>query len=203
MAKFKVKKKKKGFRLTKESMLLVGKILFLFVLFAATSYLYKFSFIPVVGMVFTVLFYVIGGAAALSVIFYFVRKFVIKSKKAAEWAEIFLTSSLIVLFIYIVGLGVGFTRLDNDVGSTHKRGQAIVNALEKYKKDNNSYPEALEKLLPSYLKEIPQTRMGLGGKFNYTFHGEGKYFTLDFPCAARSIKLYDSRQKHWQKKRAD
>ena len=203
MAKIKAKKKKKKFRLSKESMLLVGKIVFLFVLFVATPYFYKFSFMPVVGKVFSILFYVIGGAAALSVIFYFIRKFVIKSKKAAEWAEIFLTSSLIVLFIYIIGLGVGFTRLDGDAKNTHGRGQAIVNALEKYKKDNNSYPKALEKLSPSYLEEIPETRMGFGGKFTYTLYEEGKYFTLAFPCRAGSIEFYDSKQKRWNRKKTD
>lgn len=35
----------------------------------------------------------------------------------------------------------------------------LVSALEKYKKDNNSYPESLNLLTPHYIEEIPTTRV--------------------------------------------
>ena len=49
---------------------------------------------------------------------------------------------------------------DSDVAETVKRGDEIVAALEKYKKDKNEYPKSLDELKPSYLSEIPDPTVG-------------------------------------------
>jgi len=58
----------------------------------------------------------------------------------------------------------------------------VLDALEAYKKDNHTYPDKLEALVPKYLTEIPRPQIGLirdeDDRFNYSNYGDS--YSLEF-----------------------
>jgi hypothetical protein len=58
----------------------------------------------------------------------------------------------------------------------------VLEALEAYKKDNATYPEALDDLIPKYLTQIPRPPIGLfrdeGDRFVYLNYGDS--YALEF-----------------------
>ena len=58
----------------------------------------------------------------------------------------------------------------------------VLEALEAYKKDNATYPESLNELVPKYLAEIPRPGIGLirddGDRFTYLNYGDS--YALEF-----------------------
>ena len=58
----------------------------------------------------------------------------------------------------------------------------VLEALEAYKKDNATYPESLDELVPKYLAEIPRPPIGLfrddGDRFVYLNYGDS--YALEF-----------------------
>jgi len=58
----------------------------------------------------------------------------------------------------------------------------VLEALEAYKKDNATYPESLNELVPKYLTEIPRPPIGLirddGDRFTYLNYGDS--YALEF-----------------------
>ncbi len=48
-----------------------------------------------------------------------------------------------------------------------ERGQAIIDAVEAFHRDNGAYPECVEDFVPAYLKEMPKT--GLAGYPDFTY----------------------------------
>jgi hypothetical protein len=67
-------------------------------------------------------------------------------------------------------------------GETAKRGyaaaQPIIEALEKYRQDNQKYPDSWIKLVPQYIKELPKDGDGL--RFNYSYIDDKNTYTLGF-----------------------
>ena len=48
-----------------------------------------------------------------------------------------------------------------------ERMMPLVQAVESYHRDNGTYPEQLENLVPKYLQKLPQTQMGNYTNYNY------------------------------------
>jgi hypothetical protein len=65
---------------------------------------------------------------------------------------------------------------------TAKRGMAIAQpviiALEKYRQDNQNYPQSLPQLSPKYLKETFKNSENLN--FNYNFNEQKKSYEIEF-----------------------
>jgi hypothetical protein len=59
---------------------------------------------------------------------------------------------------------------------------AVISALESYRGEHGSYPDALEDLVPQYLPEVPHPRMGLLPNSDevYTYSNFGDSFALEF-----------------------
>jgi hypothetical protein len=73
----------------------------------------------------------------------------------------------------------------SEVFEAFRRGEIIIDALDKYKTDNNKYPESdnLEVLVSKYLKEIPTTGITVSNnsrKFIYTLDNDKEGFSLSF-----------------------
>jgi serine/threonine protein kinase len=62
------------------------------------------------------------------------------------------------------------------LNSCEKNMTVIGDALERYKKDNNYYPDKMEKLVPKYLSEIPKCPSALLANSGY----EGTYEVLSY-----------------------
>ena len=58
----------------------------------------------------------------------------------------------------------------------------VLDALESYKKDNGTYPDSLDALVPKYLAEIPRPEIGLirdqDDRFSYSNYGDS--YALEF-----------------------
>ncbi len=58
----------------------------------------------------------------------------------------------------------------------------VLDALETYKKDNGTYPDSLDALVPKYLSEIPRPEIGLirdeDDRFSYSNYGDS--YALEF-----------------------
>lgn len=62
---------------------------------------------------------------------------------------------------------------DEEIKAVHNELAPIVQAIENYKKERNSYPRKLDELVPKHLGKIPAT---VGGrKFEYTVSSDNKY----------------------------
>jgi len=48
---------------------------------------------------------------------------------------------------------------DYSKGYVIERIEPVIKALDKYKKDNDAYPESLQLLSPHYIEKIPSTRV--------------------------------------------
>jgi len=198
VARIKPKKKKKKFRFTRDSLILSAKIGSLFIIFVATAYLYRFAYMASVSRIFSIILAAIAGAVGLAALFYLICRYLIKSKKAAGWADTFLFSAFIIFIIYVLAVAAGNFNLSNDVSRTLRGGQKIVAALEEYRKDKDSYPENLSELVPDYLTKLRKTSMGFGGDYAYELLEDGKCFTITFPTSGGKIRRYYSKEKLWK-----
>jgi hypothetical protein len=65
-------------------------------------------------------------------------------------------------------LGKGYDPRKEGVRKIQKRGDVIIAALERFRKDTGSYPDRLDALVPKYLPEIPSTGAVAYPKFMYS-----------------------------------
>jgi hypothetical protein len=74
----------------------------------------------------------------------------------------------------------------------------LINALEKYRNDNSSYPADLNELKPQFISEIPKTKMGwFNTDFDYTADNNLKEFKLGFKYIAMLRCFYNSEKIGW------
>ncbi len=87
---------------------------------------------------------------------------------------------------------------------TAKRGfalsQPVIEALEKYRQDNQNYPQSIPQLTPKYLKETLKDSNELN--FTYNFNEQKKSYQLEFSYSeAGSVGIsecsYYSDTKAW------
>jgi hypothetical protein len=67
-------------------------------------------------------------------------------------------------------------------GEVAKRGyataQPVIEALEKYRQDNKTYPDSWVKLVPAYIKELPKDGSEL--HYSYGFNEAKNLYILEF-----------------------
>jgi hypothetical protein len=97
---------------------------------------------------------------------------------AARGARSFAAGALILVAI------LGSAQI---AGSLQRRARdvtalVVLDALEAYKKDNSTYPDKLDALVPKYLSEIPRPQIGLirdeDDRFSYSNYGDS--YMLEF-----------------------
>ncbi|MFZ5828460.1 MAG: hypothetical protein ACOY3P_00140 [Planctomycetota bacterium] len=107
--------------------------------------------------------------------------------------NVFAVLFLAVLFECVVAMRVSIwqSRISED------RGNAIVQALERFNKDRDGYPENLEYLVPDYLPCVPGTAIGLSQRsFFYRAEGYGDYH-LCFTERLGMSNTYDRSRGVW------
>ncbi len=94
----------------------------------------------------------------------------------------------------------GCSRTAEQLQQTELRGNAIVQALEEYKKSKSQYPDDLKGLVPEYISEIPLPVWGLD-EWIYEVEKEG--FHLEVHESKRTgdgnshWHRYDYKNKRW------
>jgi hypothetical protein len=77
-----------------------------------------------------------------------------------------------------------------------ENAKIIIDALTKYQEDKGKYPDTLEKLVPGYLKEIPQTNTKQ--KYQYLQRLKGIY-ELWFLVEKKGVSCsYSNRFEDWE-----
>lgn len=159
-----------------------------FVLFGYTlpySSLPSFFHIPVsVMMNFSFLFFLLWPGVILAG--FVLAAYKTEKKQFDGWFMIAVACLLIGLtgIPYLV-FGKGYDPRKEGVRKIQKRGELVIAALERFRKDNGIYPDTLEALVPKYLPEIPSTGAVAYPKFVYTRDlykpekmGPATYFSL-------------------------
>jgi len=66
---------------------------------------------------------------------------------------------------------------------TEQSGAQVLKAIKSFREETGSYPKSLDRLVPSFLSEIPQPAWGLQ---RWTYNTTEDWFTLSVHEAARS-----------------
>ncbi len=108
-----------------------------------------------------------------------------------------LINSLLLIGGILISLLASNLVNDYQIKGSKEKASIIINALENYRKDNESYPLTLEGLSPKYLEAIPNSSMGF---FNNPFFYEGAKdnYSLSFLCPAWIICDYNQKTQRWE-----
>ena len=109
---------------------------------------------------------------------------------------------IIALVVIAVILGIGYVALDfysdgeKNKAIAESRGMQVVQALSRHKLETNTYPDALDKLVPKFVDALPKCP----GSDAFAFKLNGNDYTLS--CQNIVFKTqpytYDSRTRGWQ-----
>jgi hypothetical protein len=111
------------------------------------------------------------------------------------------TSQVIPLVIVAVVLGAGYFALDmysggeKNVMMVESRGMQMISALATYRRDNNGYPEALDKLVPKYAPAV--SRCPDGESMSYVPSGGAYVLSCKNVIFKMKPYSYDSQSKNW------
>lgn len=87
-------------------------------------------------------------------------------------------------------------RDEADIDRTRMQGSDIVQALERYRSDEGSYPASLDALVPAYLADIPQPAWG--EEWTYRTFSDGAHCELYVRPAESALTLrYDFSARGW------
>jgi hypothetical protein len=110
-------------------------------------------------------------------------------------------SQVIVLVLIAIALGAAYIAIDlygggeKDMAMVETRGTQMASALSAFKRDQGSYPDALDKLVPKYALAV--AKCPGGAPMGYV-SAAGEYI---LSCARVVFKYlpynYDSRSKRW------
>ena len=110
-------------------------------------------------------------------------------------------SQIVLLLLLAVALGVAYIAIDlysggeKDMAYVETRGTQMASALSAFKRDQGSYPDALDKLVPKYVLSVAKCPGGAPMEY---VSSSGEY-TLS--CTHVVFKYlpysYDSRSKRW------
>jgi type II secretory pathway pseudopilin PulG len=108
---------------------------------------------------------------------------------------------LVVLIVIAVILAVGIVVLDRynagsrDMLTVETRGMQMVSALTKYRLENGSYPDNLDKLVPKFTAAVG-TCPG-GGAMEYRLTGSDYVLACEKVVFKMQPYRYDSRSRSW------
>jgi len=124
-----------------------------------------------------------------------------KDKKRAKIGKI-VSWIIVVLIIVIIGYVVGTMLSESEDKRRHMETVAVplIEALDRYREANKSYPESLDELVPMYLPDIPScnpksSTQGLG---YFIDKDSGEY---DLTCYIGMMFLkrqYSSKTREWE-----
>ena len=143
-----------------------------------------------------------GAVVSLLLVFYFVVKALIDMFRSADK----LKADLVKVAIYAVTLAaiVCGLILNNKLASG--RAEAVIAALEKYKAENNSYPDKLGQLVPKFLPAVPAAKIGLYSRFSQFYYvagysvenkGEARHLLEYYTAPPFGMQVYTVEEKSW------
>jgi hypothetical protein len=103
-----------------------------------------------------------------------------------------------VLFIFIASsMPISGVIINNQMKSSIKNGNIIVQAIERFNLENQRYPNSLPELVPKYLDNIPRTKMFWKGE-DYNYYLENDKINLEFRYnGVIGIMYYDFKKGNW------
>lgn len=107
---------------------------------------------------------------------------------------------LIVLIVAIGGAVLVPMHLQGEERRRHMETAAVplIEAMERYRAANRSYPDHLQKLVPAYLPELPgcNPRSASSGMAYYVEPNSGEY-TLSCGIGMFTKRQYSAKTKRW------
>lgn len=110
---------------------------------------------------FLFLSYVLGGVACVACIYALARKL-----GGRRWIWLLLLPIAVLPL-----LGFHHSPSASDVPVVIRNAQPLIKALDRYRRDQGSYPTSLQDLTPIYLERIPGTELTKGRRFYYVPNG--------------------------------
>jgi hypothetical protein len=109
------------------------------------------------------------------------------------WRRNAVIAGAVVVAVFVIYRGIVPHVLPEE---NRPAGEAIVAALEAYKRANGRYPEKLAQLQPRFLAAIPQPVSGTNFAYAATSDGTACWFGYQTP--RDMYNEYDSRVRKWQ-----
>jgi type II secretory pathway pseudopilin PulG len=110
-------------------------------------------------------------------------------------------AQLVVLVVIALVLAAGVIALDRynagarDMLTVETRGMQVVSALTKYKLENGSYPDELDKLVPKFATALATCPSG--GAIEYRVSGNDYVLGCEKVVFKMQPYRYDSRSRSW------
>ncbi len=164
-------------------MILYGLVSFVFL----TAYVWRFSFVW--EFLFSVTHYIIGLLAILAFGLNFTYK--MDKKHGAKLKRYVWISIMQLIIIWVVSNPIRTWQIES---SKNKAGQ-IIESLETYKMQNDSYPASLAELDNKLNLDLPK-RTNIGTKYLYTPYSDENY-SLAFTSYYGYMASYYNEQGEW------
>ncbi len=101
------------------------------------------------------------------------------------------------IFLFLFLSLVADVLLENhQVSASKETAKPIIEAVENFHANHNSYPQTMDQLVPDYLRDIPRTKMGFGNK-EYGFKNYNNQVELIFRSYLSLGHSYDFKEKSW------
>jgi hypothetical protein len=107
---------------------------------------------------------------------------------------------LIVLVVVIAGYGLVSMQLQSEERRRHMESVAIplIEALDRYRVATKSYPDNLQKLVPTYLQELPGCNPGSASSgMAYNLDSNSGEYYLNCGIGMFAKRQYSSKTKAW------
>jgi hypothetical protein len=96
----------------------------------------------------------------------------------------------------LLGTAIAMMVLDAaNTSLTEKNAQIIVSAVERYKADRKDFPDALNDLVPAYLKEVPSYWRGWQS-LPYSYRKRPP--SLAYVAGFKIIRIYEFESRTWK-----
>ena len=107
---------------------------------------------------------------------------------------------LIVLIVAIGGALLATMHFQSEERRRHMETVAVplIEALDRYRAAHNSYPDALQKLVPAYLPELPGCNpRSAGSKMAYYVDPRSGEYSLNCGIGMFAKRQYSSQTRRW------
>lgn len=106
------------------------------------------------------------------------------------------SSGPVFLFLFL-SLVADVLLENHQVSASKETAKPIIEAVENFHANHNSYPQTIDQLVPAYLRDIPRTKMGFGNK-EYFLINYNDQFELGFRSYLTFGHSYDFKAKRWE-----
>jgi len=108
----------------------------------------------IISYIFMILVFIMIATSIITILTYLLSPL---SEKIMKYRKNVLKMCIIIYFLVIPPYISVTSIAKNYENKTYQAGNAIVNALEDYKKEKGDYPDNLGLLVPDYMNHIPKT----------------------------------------------